>query len=201
MNSKLSYRLIYYPETDKSSYINYWYSDNKVHFKFLNINKKVILKGFEQKLNYLMTYLFNFSFAPTILRFNTSQDSEQVKFLVKEFINSPEIKEVNDIVSWKIGDCDFKGFKVLLNKKTTNLFGELPFSCAPLDISKNGLVSKGSLSLFLRKLKVDLVNFLFDDGYILEIYNCKKDLKINDKFIKKTTKKHNKITANVNSLW
>ena len=43
-----------------SDNLKYLCRDNKIHIRFRDYNKKQVIRGFESKLTYLLTYLMNY---------------------------------------------------------------------------------------------------------------------------------------------
>ena len=61
MEKKLSYSLVYTPDTATSELTNPVCSDKRIHIRFRDFNKPQMISGFERKLTYLMTALMNYS--------------------------------------------------------------------------------------------------------------------------------------------
>lgn len=196
----LTYSINYTPEYKARSFVSFMCSDNRIHLRFKNFEKEEEIKGFEKKLVYLMTYLFNYSYMPNIVC-NTTYDNYQ---LISNFLNTDDIKDI--ILYIKLNGNGyfekFKGFKIKVNYKKSNLslpFGKLDDNCFPLN-RENQILLKGSLDIFLSTLKINLWDYLFNDGYSINILKVKNQ-KFNDKFINKELKKYNKVNQNLVELW
>ncbi len=198
----LTYSLVYTPLKDLRRVVNYLYADGKVHFRFKDFEGRENIVGFEKKLNYLMTYLFNYAYSPY-------EDMQLTKNIVKDFLKSPDVVQVYNVMKLHIVDKKFKGFKVNLNysltkqggglSKVVSPFGSINERCAPLQFRGRNYI-KGSLQTFLEILRIDLDNYLFNDGYSIVISN-KGKIKDRDKLIKKQNKIYEAATANVIQLW
>lgn len=208
----LTYSLVYTPLRDLRRVVNYLYADGKVHFRFKDFEKREDIVGFEEKLNYLMTYLFNYSYS-SCYNYSPSEYVELpkgiIKEIIKDFLKSPDVIQIYNIVKLNIVDKKFKGFKANLNYSLTRLedgnskgvspFGSIDDDCAPLR-SPGRRHAKGSIQIFLETLKIDLYSYLFNDGYSIAINSTRK-IKDRDKLIKKQNRIYEATTADVIKLW
>ena len=69
--TKLAYSLIFTPST-VSKDISHLCSDDKIHIRLDNFDKCCRIEGFERKLTYLLTYMFNYNFFNPVLHKDVS---------------------------------------------------------------------------------------------------------------------------------
>ena len=165
----LTYSLIYTPTVSTNYNAKYVCSDGKVHIRFKDYNKSQLIKGFEGKLTYLISFLFHKSDCENISQFMKLNDI----WVLEQYL----VEGISKYSSYK-----YKGLKLLKNyNKKLNLseYGEIDDDCFP---KKDKNIS--NLQKFMDSFKLDnLTNFLFDDSYEVIIHR-KKDEKDN-KFIRK----------------
>jgi hypothetical protein len=182
---ELTYSIYYTPSKNPMAHndLNYVCSDNRIHIRFRDFNKEQIIGGFEKKLTYLVTYLMNYSYLPSIIgKYDT-------KTLIKNFLKTDDIQHVISAIAVYNGLHKFKGLKLTANyrKKECLPFGDVDKDCFPLN-SQDGIIAVGSLKEFLEKLRIDLIEYLFNDSYFI-ILRENKEKAINNKFINKQAKK------------
>lgn len=182
---KLTYSIYYTPNNKKSDFedSNYVCSDKKVHIRFSDYNSEQIIAGFEKKLTYLFTYLINYSYLPNVI------NQSNIRDLIENFSRMSDILTINNIIMNHISLRDFKGFKVRANykKKDCKPFGEITPEVFPVEWIDDTAV-KGSLDIFLSKLKISLDDYLFNDSYVI-IIREDKYINFNKKFINKLNRK------------
>lgn len=196
---KLTCSLIYTPQYYKEAKSNFSYvcSDDKIHFRFKDYNKEELIAGFDRKLSYLMTYLFNYVFLPK-MKPKTSQND-----LITHFMNSSEVNLISNTIYPVLSVVKFKGFRPFLNyNKSQNIkpFGRLDKNCFPL--MEN--MKENSFESFFSNLNTTLLDYLFDDRIVILIHKY-KELKLNTKFINKQDKLLKRYTESTESdlvkLW
>lgn len=180
----LTYSLVYTPssgwEVDVPKYLC---SDNRIHIRLKDFNSPQIIRGFEAKLTYLISYLFHFCYHPNIVG-NPDQ-----KTLLKGFNESSYVQELYGVLITYVADRKFKGIKITpnYNKKRCTYFGEVDVNCFPFDRGEE-LKQRGHLKDFLHYLHdLSLIEYLFNDEIELYIHP-EKQVKEN-KFIRKMKKK------------
>ena len=181
----MAYSLVYSPEVNPSeSEVRFICSDNKVHFRFKDFKRNEHVQGFEKKLIYLMEYLFNFCYKPSL----TGDTPVEKEELLENFLQSSDVKTLNKILADNIPTNKFKGIKAYFNYNKK-------YDCKPFgDIDDNYFPSKGQNSLldFSCKLRLGdfgIRRFLFDDRYSILLHNDYKDninKKFKNKFINKS---------------
>ena len=182
---ELTYSIFYTPSWDPLSHneLNYVCSDNKIHIRFRDFDNEQVISGFERKLTYLLTYLMNYSYLPSII------GKYDDKTLIKNFSKSLDVLQVTHAIDLYISDRKSKGIKLKVNYKKSKClpFGSVNKDCFPLNM-KDDVIEVGSLKAFLNKLKINLDEYLFNDSYIIILReNKRKD--VNNKFINKQAKK------------
>ena len=177
--------IVYSPHEadDLADDISFLCADKKVHIRFRDFIEAEVISGFEKKLTYLLTYLMNYSFLPSII--GKYSDKE----LIDNFLKTSDLTSVYRVI--KVNECSnkFRGFKLLKNYKKRHCkpFGEVDNECFPM-CHENNMVTLGSLEMFLRMFKVTLKDYLFDDNYSVIIKSI-KNKKENVKFINKAEKR------------
>lgn len=191
----LTYSLLYTPEESENLGLNYVCSDNKIHVRFRDFNRPQIIKGFERKLTYLMTYLINFSSISEL--FNHCSE----KTLIDAFEERDDIKKILNAIKYDKG-INFKSFRFTCNyKRKTDAkpFGDVDEFVFPLTYDEFNRVIPTTLDIFLEKLKINLLEYLFNDSYSIVIHELGEN-KMNEKFINKALRKINKESDFV-ELW
>lgn len=183
--TELTFSLCYEPNMIISNEnINYVFSDSKVHVKFDTFKSKQIIAGFERKLSYLITYLFNYNFKNTVV------GNYDKKALIDTFKKCDDMLCIYKCIKDNICNKEIKGFKLNFNynSKYKDLFGSIAENCYPV-IIENDIQHFCDLDEFLSSLHVSLYDYLFNDRYYLVIKN--KNIKdINSKFIRKIKNKN-----------
>ena len=194
----LTYKYVFSPNEVKSDLldINFLCHDNKVHIRLRDYSKAEVLKGFEAKLTYLITYLFNYTFLPKFV------GRSDVKALLKNFNSkSEEMKELNEALRPYMQE-EFKGIKVSANyrkKSTFSPFGTLePDFCPTLKDGK--LITSTGLKFFLKSFNTTLQDFLFNDAYEVVLV-VEKQKTLYNKFKNKQERKKTRGKAVEVSLW
>lgn len=178
--------------------LNYICSDNKIHIRFRDFDKEQVVGGFERKLAYLFGYLMNYSYLPSIIG---KYDNETI---LKNFLKTIDVQRILSTISIYSGSSKFKGVKLTVNYKKSKCspFGSVDANCFPL-AKNNELLEIGDLKTFLSMLKIDLVEYLFNDSYFI-ILRENKEKPVNNKFINKQEKKLERIkdtSLNLVELW
>lgn len=176
--------------------LNYACADNRIHFRFKDFNNQEIISGFEKKLTYLMTYLFNYSYLPKI-----DDSVSNNKDLKNNFLNTKEVTYILNEIKRVVLNFNIKGFLAHLNYNRSDMivpFGKVDINCFP--VFETDLIIKGSLNYFLKEFNIDLITYLFDDRYIVILREVKES-KFNNKFINKQNKQKVKINNNLVKLW
>lgn len=193
----LTYGILYNPENAVNNNINYICSDNKIHIRFRDYTKEQVITGFEQKLAYLMTYLANYSEFKNMLERYTPDE------LTKCMLQSSDVKNIFEAIRYA-KQINFKGFKLYQNYKKTATslpFGDVDSNAFPIRKDTYEIIKLGSLEYFLKKLKIGLIDYLFNDGYSVIIYR-KSTKDVNKKFINKENKKSNfELDSDYVPLW
>lgn len=183
----LTYSLCYTPSTKQfNKELNFICTDDRIHIRLDNYNIPKLIFGFEKKLTYLLTYLFNYSYLPIISCYDSDLDN-----LFNKFLTTSDVVKIIQQIQEVYSDFKFKGLKVVKNYKKINykMFGDLNIKCFPLDQDKCELAS---LDMFLNILKINLYDYLFNDSFTVIIHETKEEKHLN-KFINKQNKKLNKI--------
>lgn len=191
----LTYSLLYTPEESENLGLNYVCSDNKIHVRFRDFNRPQIIKGFERKLTYLMTYLINYSSTNEL--FGHCSD----KTLINAFMETEEVKKIFNSIKYDKG-IDFKSFRFTPNykrKENAVAFGNLNSLVFPLNYDEFNRPLTTTLDTFLNKLKISLLEYLFNDSYSIVIHELDEN-RIDEKFINKALRKANK-TSDYVELW
>ena len=193
----LTYSIIYSPDLKTNTGVNYVCSDNKIHVRFRDFNKPQMISGFERKLTYLMTYLMNYSYVSDLFK------SCNEKTLMNILLDSADVEKIFNAIKYD-KQIDFKAFRLTLNYKRKDelvAFGKLEQSAFPLDYDEFGNVKTASLETFLHKLKVGLLEYLFNDSYSILIHE-KEETDVNVKFINKELRKgRNNAHSDYIELW
>lgn len=176
---------------------NYLCFDDKVHLRFRDFNSEMIISGFEKKLGYLLSYLMNYSYLPSVLNI---YDKET---LIETFLKSNDVINIYNSISKNIFNNKFKGIQLKLNyrKGPCEGFGAVTSSCFPRRVV-DGVEQVGNLSTFLSAFNISLDSYLFDDRYtVLIVENKSKNP--NKKFINKEIKRQERavIHFDVAQLW
>ena len=175
-----TYNLLFTPNLPESESIDYVCSDNKIHIRVKDYLNYEVIRGFEKKLTYLITYLINTSFKTSISEKNPSH-------ILKEFLKSDEVNEITNTINSNIANIKFKGIKIKTNYNKKDCL-QYPFGNINLDYFPI-LADKGSLQIFLKTFKISLKDYLFDDRYIVILSDLKYKSDCNIKFKNKEIKK------------
>lgn len=197
MDNELTYSLVYTPDFSNTTPFNPVCSDKKIHIRLRDFDKPQIIRGFERKLTYLVTYLLNYS-NPALINMFSSYDP---KIIINALIESDDMKDVYRTIKYE-KQIDFKSFMVKTNykKKEHTLFGNVLKNVFPIDYDKYGAPLEGSLKTFLKKLKLTLIEYLFDDSYSIIIHKTPAE-KLNAKYINKENRKADKLLNDFEKLW
>jgi len=178
----LTYSLIYTPKTSTNYKAKYVCSDCKVHIRLKDFNSPQIIRGFEAKLTYLISYIFH-----------SNQCSN-----IEDFMKLNDVWILNSQLGEKLvllNDYKYKGLKILKNynkQDYINEYGEIDLDCFPV-------LNKNSLKTFINTFKItDIISFLLDDSYQIIIHK-QREIREN-KFNRKQTKIQNK-KSDLIELW
>lgn len=164
--------------------VKYTCVDNKIHIRLKDYKNKEIISGFENKLRYLLSYLLNCCYLPTVL--NTIEEDK----LLESFNKSSDMQNLTNMLKLNLIKFEFKGIKISKNYKRNRCisFGDIDMNCFPLTIEDN-VIKTGSLFEFLHNFgDIDLIKYLFDDGYEVIIQE-EREMKLN-KFHRKQIRKN-----------
>ena len=164
-DSSLTYSVLYTPDTKTNSQLNYVCSDKKIHVRFRDFNDEQIISGFEKKLTYLFTYLVNFSKIKELFGVCSPE------IVMQALLDSSDVKQIEDDLKYK-KQIDFKKFRLFVNYKRDNCipFGKIDNKVFPMELDERGVAKDGNLDTFLKILKVDLLEYLFNDSYSIIIH-------------------------------
>lgn len=178
-----------YPDLTK---INFLCADNLIHIRFKKYSKEECIYGFEQKLTYLLTYLFTKNIYCKLWESDIDLSSfEDVwKFGLKYFAESSDYKTLLSCIEKKFPRCEGFNLKPLYSKinyeRAAQQFGEIARGAYPTKLTPYFIEDEISLKTFLDVLKIDLDTYLFNDRYYLEIFNYSYSAKnVYDKFLNK----------------
>jgi len=172
VNGDLTFSLIWTPSIEPNSNAKYTCSDNKVHIRLRDFNKPQIISGFEDKLAYLISFIFF---------------SEKDKTL-KDLLSSMYLEDINVVLENYIVNktgYKYKGLKIKENysrKDKHNIYGKIDINCFPFSELENC----NYLDYFQQRFKINLYDFLFNDAYKIMIH--KKQEQKENKFIRKKQK-------------
>ena len=187
----LSCSICYIPSKAKlMDNVKYTCWDNKIHLRFRDYKTAQNIKGFESKLTYLISYLFNYCYLPTVLN-----DCDNDK-LLSNFLSNSDLNKVLNAINIFINPFKTTGFKIgkNYNKSTCKYFGDNIITCFPLTVS-DGIVEIGSLNQFLSNFGgISLQDYLFNDGYEIHLRDFDNSEKLN-KFQRKDIKRQEKINS------
>lgn len=192
MESNLTYSIIYTPDAPTNKGVNYVCSDRKIHVRFRDFNKPQMISGFEKKLTYLFAYLMNFSYIVNLFEFCDQ------KVLINALLESEDVKKIYDSIKYD-KQINFKSFRLTANYKKGECipFGKLDQGAFPLLYDEFNVPKTADLDTFLTKLKVNLLEFLFNDSYSILLHERnKQDDDVNAKFVNKELRKNMKTTNN-----
>lgn len=153
-----------------SDNLKYLCKDNKIHIRFRDYNKKQVIRGFESKLTYLLTYLMNYWYLPQVIQ---KYDSDK---LIEDFLETKEITKLVLNLNLFLNTANFKGLKLSKNYKRKNSkdFGDTLLECFPSH--KDEVEKIGGIDLFLEYFNFNnLLDYLFNDGIILIIHEELKE--------------------------
>lgn len=174
--------------------------DNKIHIRFKDFNAEEFIVGFEKKLTYLLSYLINYCYMPTLIGDYTNKE------ILTSFLLYNDVLKIIDFFKKDMeSTVDFAGFLLKPNYKKhrekCKEFGETDIKFFPLQI-KNNLIEAGNLNIFLKTFNINLYDYLFNDDYVIWLHD--KEFKVNKKFdmrkLKKTNRQLNK-DINIVELW
>ena len=164
--------------------------------RFRDVNKPQVISGFERKLTYLMTYLMNYSYISELF------DHCNEKTLINALLDSKDVEKLFNAIKYD-KQINFKAFKLSANYKRKDelvIFGKLEQTAFPLDYDEFNAPMKGDLETFLRKLKVGLLEYLFNDSYSIILHE-KDENDANVKFINKELRKNRAAESDFVELW
>lgn len=181
--------------------------DNKIHIRFRDYGAKEVIAGFEDKLTYMLTYLFNKEFTPTIEEFEgamTQGHSFVWSRYLPLFMDSQSYKEIESVISKNI--VGYSGILLTpkyVKKPYTNPWEQFGSIQDGASIPSTGPGGEGILKQFLSVFKVSLEDYLFNDSYQFVIDEKMVAETINSKFIKKgrPNKEVKDIKVEVPELW
>lgn len=198
----LTVSILYTPTNKdwKKELPNYICSDNKVHIRFKDYITSERISGFEAKLTYLLSYLINYSYIPTLL---VKTDN---KVISDSFLKTDSVDDICSSIKFFMQNDNFKGLKLLKNYKrqlrTCNYFGKLDPNCFPLNYSSDIPIA-GSLNSFLINFgNISLDEYLFNDSIEIIIHEAR--IIKEDKFKRKEIRKNNKsksVDSDFVELW
>lgn len=210
LNITLNFSPEYLIESKRLAEVDPICSDGYLHIRFRDYENECDIVGFEQKLTYLITTIFNkgFYFMEIPDRDKTSKDFKYIwdKYSEK-FLNSSHISELLDEL--KVMYPGLKGIKLYPNyrkdgyKDAMRQFGSVAEGAYPALHSDNG--SDGRcfsffflISSFSTPSSFKIRNFLFDDKCYLKI----SELKTYDVYSKFVNRKNRKVKVdNYQDLW
>lgn len=197
MDTELTYSLVYTPDFPRTAAFNPICSDKKIHIRLRDFDKPQIIKGFERKLAYLITYLINYGDLSLVSMLNLCDQ----KTILKAFLENEDMKQLYRTIKYE-KQIDFKSFVVKANYKKSEhvAFGNVLRSVFPITYDKFGAPKEGSLKTFLEKLKLTLLEYLFDDSYSIIIHKVSTQ-ELNAKYINKENRKVNKLLSDFEKLW
>lgn len=184
----LTYSLIYTPDLKTETNINYVCSDKKIHIRFRDFNKpQTLIAGFEKKLTYLISYLMNFSYITNLFEIC------DIKTIINALLDSEDLKTIYNNIKYT-KQIDFKSFRLTPNYKKSDCvaFGKVEETAFPLEYDEFGVKKEGDLNTFLSKLKVGLLDYLFNDSYAIFIHE-KVEYDSNQKFKNKESRKETQL--------
>lgn len=192
----LTYSIIYTPDLITEQGINYVCSDNKIHVRFRDFNKPQMISGFEKKLTYLVTYLMNYSYTSELFEHCNE------KTLINALLDSPDMEKIYNAIKYD-KQIDFKCFRLTANYKRKEeriAFGKLEQTAFPLMYDEFGAPKSADLDTFLHKLKIGLLEYLFNDSYSILIHE-KTESDVNVKFVNKELRKNRNSQSDYVELW
>lgn len=158
-----TYKLVFVPskeelKIDSSIYIC---SDGKVHIRFRDFNEEQEIRGFEKKLTYLISYLFNFCYLPKVLKKYSEKE------LITDFLKTNDVNCIVNLIKVFSHGKYFRGLKLAKNyrKRACKYFGNLNLDYFPLNKENSNIETIGNLNTFLTTFKISLEDYLFNDGY------------------------------------
>lgn len=177
--------IVYTPKSDtEETSVSYLCADNKVHIRFRDFKEDECIKGFEKKLTYLLTYLVNYAYLPSIV------GSYDENTLINNFLKTSDLTSIYNVIKANERSNNFRGLKARKNYKKQDCkpFGAVDMQCFPM-VYKDGVAAAGSLDTFLKAFKVSLKDYLFDDNYIIVIKSKRNNKELNNKFVNRAAKK------------
>lgn len=199
MNS--TYSVCYYPEIANTNKYKLKLTcfDKRIHVKLKDYNKPRKLIGFENKLNYLISYLLHYQYLSKTKNLSKNED------LLLKFSKTPDILEILKVIQQYAIEHDILGISIkYVNKE--NKYGNLYHPYFPLDFDENYNYDKRytyDLEYFLNKLNISIYDYLFNDKYIIILGKNIKNT-ANNKFMKKQIKHQkrlNDIDLDTVNLW
>ena len=183
----LTYSILYTPDQMTNPGVNYVCSDKKIHIRFRDFNKEQVISGFEKKLTYLMSYLMNFSYITSLF------DICDEKTIMNALLDSEDVKSIYNNIKYN-KQIDFKCFRLTPNYKKSECkaFGKVEQTAFPLLYDEFGAPKQGDLETFLNKLKVSLLEYLFNDSYSIILHEKSED-NVNEKFVNKELRKEDRV--------
>ena len=192
----LTYSILYTPDQTTNPGVNYVCSDKKIHVRFRDFNKEQVISGFEKKLTYLMSYLMNFSYITSLF------DICDERTIMNALLDSKDVTRIYNCIKYDM-QIDFKSFRLTPNYKKSDCvaFGAVEQTAFPLLYDEFGAPKQGDIETFLNKLKVSLLEYLFNDSYSIILHEKSED-NVNEKFVNKELRKEDRV-ANTDyiQLW
>lgn len=194
----LTYSLCYTPALIKGDFPNPVCSDKKIHVRLRDFNKAQVIRGFERKLTYLISYLINYGSMAKL------QGVCEDRTIIKAFLESTDSQQLVQVIRGA-GQIPFKGFVVRTNYKKESSADNKAFGCVlpevfPLSYDKFGIHIEGTLNNFLSKLNITLFDYLFNDAYAILLHKA-PSTDANNKYINRENRKINRLLGDFEKLW
>jgi hypothetical protein len=199
---EITYCLVYKPDLKPISLPNLTCRDKNIHIRLKNYNKPEVIAGAINKLTYLLVYLFQYCYIPTIFKTNEISNTDKIEEALVGFNKSKDINNIKEIFNSNSIICNNIIIKKPYTKSKSLIL--LPDSLCPIGIDNYGK-NLCSLDYFLSSFKTTLKDYLLDDKLEIHIsrlansYN-KVYLKFNNKSIK-NKHKDNYINYINTNLW
>ena len=191
----LTYSLCYTPTNGSGAGINPVCSDKKIHVRLRDFEKPQLIRGFERKLTYLITYLVNYGYVSKLLK-NCSQ-----KTVINALLESADVQQICQVLKYE-GHLNFKALDIRANYKKAagETFGKVIPDVFPLEQDKFGVYQEGDLQTFLKKLNLSLFDYLFNDAYSI-IFHKAFAAEANAKYINREQRKTDRLLNDFKNLW
>lgn len=166
--AKLSYSITYTPSLEglgaEEKGIDFLCVDGKIHVRLRDYDHPETIRGFVDKLTFVVTYLINAE--------SGSMGDMTAEGFISEFCShSADFTSLSQAVGSLLHEPRYKGIQVskAYRKKnkgpTAGPLGSISKGAAPL---VDGSLY-GDLAYFLEEMRLDLYSFLFDDAYSIQI--------------------------------